>query len=49
MLEENVSDKTEYITDAPVGATLIAQAMDRREGAGCYKAMQSVMDWDARE
>lgn len=46
MLEENVSDKTEYITDAPVGATLIAQAMDRREGAGCYKAMQSVMDWD---
>lgn len=46
MLEENVSDKTEYITDAPVGATLIAQAMDRREGVGCYKAMQSVMDWD---
>lgn len=46
MLEENVSDKTEYISDAPVGATLIAQAMDRREGAGCYKAMQSVMDWD---
>lgn len=46
VLEENVSDKTEYITDAPVGATLIAQAMDRREGAGCYKAMQSVMDWD---
>lgn len=46
MLEENVSDKTEYITDAPVGAALIAQAMDRREGAGCYKAMQSVMDWD---
>lgn len=29
-----------------MGATLIAQAMDRREGAGCYKAMQSVMDWD---
>ena len=45
-MEENVSDKTDYITDAPVGATLIAQAMDRREGAGCYKAMQSVMDWD---
>ena len=45
-MEENVSDKTEYITDAPVGATLIAQAMDRREGAACYKAMQSVMDWD---
>ena len=30
----------------PVGAALIAQAMDRREGAGRYKAMQSVMDWD---
>ena len=31
---------------APVGAALIAQAMDRREGAGRYKAMQSIMDWD---
>ena len=30
----------------PVGAALIAQAMDRREGAGRYKAMQSIMDWD---
>ena len=46
MLEENVSDKTQYATDAPVGAALIAQAMDRREGAGRYKAMQSIMDWD---
>ena len=46
VLEENVSDKTEYATDAPVGAALIAQAMDRREGAGRYKAMQSIMDWD---
>ena len=25
---------------------LIAQAMERREGAGRYKAMQSIMDWD---
>ena len=32
--------------DAPAGAALIAQAMDRREGAGRYKAMQSIMDWD---
>lgn len=32
--------------DAPAGATLIAQAMDRREGAGRYRAMQSIMDWD---
>lgn len=46
MLEENVSDKTEFVTDAPVGAALIAQAMDQREGAGRYKAMQSIMDWD---
>ena len=41
-----MSDKTKYATDAPVGAALIAQAMDRREGAGRYKAMQSIMDWD---
>ena len=33
-------------SNAPAGAVLIAQAMDRREGAGCYKAMQSIMDWD---
>lgn len=45
-MEENVSDKSQYATDAPVGAALIAQAMDRREGAGRYKAMQSIMDWD---
>ena len=46
MLEENVSDKTQYATDTSAGAALIAQAMDRREGAGRYKAMQSIMDWD---
>lgn len=45
-MEENVSDKTEYATDAPAGAALIAQAMDRREGVGRYKAMQSIVDWD---
>lgn len=45
-MEENVSDKTEYGTDAPAGAALIAQAMDRREGVGRYKAMQSIVDWD---
>ncbi len=32
VLEENVSEKTQYATDAPAGAALIAQAMDRREG-----------------
>lgn len=39
-------DKKQYATDAPVGVALIAQAMDRREGVGRYKAMQSIMDWD---
>lgn len=46
VLEENVSDKTQYTTGAPAGAALIAQAMDRREGAARYKTMQSIMDWD---
>lgn len=46
VLEENVSDKTKYAMEAPMGAVLISQAMDRREGAGRYKAMQSIMDWD---
>ena len=41
-----MSDKTQYATDEPAGAALIAQAMDRREGAGRYKAMQSIMDWN---
>ena len=45
-MEENVSDKTKYAMDAPMGAVLISQAMDRREGVGRYKAMQSIMDWD---
>lgn len=45
-MEENVSDKTEFATNAPAGAALIAQAMDRREDGGCYRAMQSIMDWD---
>lgn len=45
-MQVNMSDKTQYATDAPAGAALIAQAMDRREGAGRYRAMQSIMDWD---
>lgn len=45
-MEENVSDKTQYTTDAPAGAALIAQAMDRREGVGRYRTTQSIMDWD---
>ena len=46
VLEEIVSDKPQYATDAPAGAALIAQAMERRESASRYKAMQSIMDWD---
>lgn len=46
MLEENVSDKPQYATDAPAGAALIAQAMERRVSASRFKAMQSIMDWD---
>lgn len=46
VLEENVSDKTQFATDAPAGAALISQVMDRREGAASYRAMQSIMDWD---
>lgn len=30
----------------PAGAALIAQAMGRRESAGRFRAMQSIMDWD---
>ncbi|VWL89073.1 UDP-glucose:undecaprenyl-phosphate glucose-1-phosphate transferase [Collinsella aerofaciens] len=41
-----VAEKEVTESNAPAGATLIAQAMDRREGAGRYRAMQSIMDWD---
>lgn len=41
-----MTDKPEYSAEAPVGAALVAQAMDRRNGAGRYQAMQSIKDWD---
>ena len=41
-----MSDKPQYATEAHAGAALIAQAMERRESANRYKAMQSIMDWD---
>ena len=44
-MKEFVSDKTEYSSGAPVGAALVAQAMDRRYGGGRYQAMQSIKDW----
>ena len=43
-LTEAAKEVTE--SNAPARAALIAQAMDRGEGAGRYRAMQSIMDWD---
>ena len=39
-------DKVKYQSDAPAGAALIAQAMNRTEVNVRYKAMQAVKDWD---
>lgn len=46
--DESLTVAAKEVTEsnAPVGAALIAQAMDRREGVGRYKAIQSIMDWD---
>ncbi|MEE0093100.1 MAG: sugar transferase, partial [Collinsella aerofaciens] len=32
-MEENVSDKTEYITDVPCGTSMIGQVIDRQNGS----------------
>lgn len=45
-MKEIEIDNTEYTSGAPAGAALIAEAMDRRNGAGRYQAMQSIKDWD---
>lgn len=45
-LKEIVSDKTEYSAEAPVGAALVAQAMNSGDASVRYKAMQFVKDWD---
>lgn len=42
----NLTSKEVIGQNAPVGAALVAQAMDRHNGAGRYKAMQSIKDWD---
>ena len=42
----NLTTKEVTGNNAPVGAALVAQAMDRRNGAGRYQAMQAVKDWD---
>ena len=45
-MKEIVSDKTEYSVEAPVGASLVAQAMSGGDSSMRYKAMQAVKDWD---
>ena len=45
-MDEIVSDKTEYSTEAPVGAALVAQAISGGDATVRYKAMQVVKDWD---
>ena len=42
----NLTSKETAEDMAPVGAALVAQAMDRRSSAGRYQAMQSIKDWD---
>ena len=41
-----MSDKTENSVEAPVGASLVAQAMSGGDSSMRYKAMQAVKDWD---
>lgn len=41
-----MSDKIEYSEGAPVGAALVAQAMNGDGVSMRYKAMQAVKDWD---
>lgn len=45
-MKEIVSDKTENSVEAPVGASLVAQAMSGGDSSMRYKAMQAVKDWD---
>ena len=45
-MKEIVSDKTENSVEAPVGASLVAQAMSGGDSSIRYKAMQAVKDWD---
>lgn len=45
-MKEIVSDKTDNSVEAPVGASLVAQAMSGGDSSMRYKAMQTVKDWD---
>lgn len=44
-MKDLVSDKVKHQSDAPIGAALIAQAMNGGEVGMRYKAMQAVKDW----
>lgn len=45
-MKEIVSDKSEYSEGAPVGAALVAQAMNGGDVSMRYKALQVLKDWD---
>lgn len=45
-MDLNLSIKETSKGVAPAGTALVAEAMDRRNVVGRYKAMQSVKDWD---
>ena len=45
-MDLNLTSKEVTGQNAPVGAALVAEAMDRRNGVGRYQAMQSIKDWD---
>ena len=44
-MKKTLSDKTEYSAGAPIGAALVAQAMNGEDMSMRYKAMQAVKDW----
>lgn len=45
-MKDLVLDKVKHQSDAPIGAALIAQAMNGGEVSVRYKSMQAVKDWD---
>ena len=45
-MKDLVLDKVKPHSDAPIGAALIAQAMNGGEVSVRYKSMQAVKDWD---
>ena len=45
-MEEVLSGERKIDTTAPVGATLVAEAMSGQSGAQRFRSMQSIKDWD---